>query len=119
MFPRYALPLLWALAAALLVPLACARKAEPEPFASALPGGPEAPISAQDAEAVMRALEQAIEADRARLSALITEPASDAPPLRESPELLEIAERLPHMEEELRLLKQQRQRSSSVEASGP
>ena len=95
MLPRTALPLLCALAASLLAPLACARNPAPEPFASAISGGPEAQMSQQDADAVMRALEQAIEVDRAHLSRLITEQPSDAPPLRENPELLAIALRLP------------------------
>jgi hypothetical protein len=60
----------------------------------------------KDTPARLHALQQAIEADRQRLIVLITERAGDPPPLRDDPELLAIAERLPRLEEELRVLKE-------------
>ena len=66
----------------------------------------------------MDALERAIEADRARLVELISERAVDDPGLRGSPELVEIAERLPQLEEELRLLRENLA-ASKAETSSP
>ena len=101
------------LAALLLMPLACARHATPAPPAP-VANDPSDP-AAHAAES-LRPLEQAIEADRARLVALIAERRDDSPPLRENPELLEIADRLPRLEEELRLMKRARQ-PAAAEAS--
>lgn len=94
------------LTATLLTPLACARHAtRPVPVAVA----PESDDPAAHAAEPLRVLEQAIEADRTRLVALIAERTDESPALRENPELLAIAERLPRLEEELRLMKRARQ----------
>ena len=53
-----------------------------------------------------RALQQAIEADRRRLEDLIAPPQGKSRRLHDDPELIEIAERLPRLEEELRQLKE-------------
>ena len=94
-----------------------AQEASPPPVEAARPDrsdqanlpdpGPGTPSSdAKGPQAEVRALEKAIEADRQRLVALITQRAGDPPPLRDDPQLLEIAERLPRLEEELRQLKE-------------
>ena len=96
---------------------ASAQDATPPPVGAARPElsgqpnlrdpGPGTPSDgAKGPQAEVRALEKAIEADRQRLIVLITQRAGEPPPLRDDPQLLEIAERLPRLEEELRQLKE-------------
>lgn len=128
---RLTAPALCALAAFLSLPIACSQKAVPPPPAAATLGDsntpeaqrepqsnlPQSPQSPQpDADAQLRALERAIERDRLRLIALITDRTGEKPALREDPELVEIAERLPRLEEELRRL-QERHASDGKENS--
>jgi hypothetical protein len=114
MAARLTVPLLGALAVVLLAPLACARNTGSPQAAAASSGRPETGAPAPTVDA----LERAIEADRARLIELISERAVDDPGLRESPELVEIAERLPQLEEELRLLRENLA-ASKAETSSP
>lgn len=85
----------------------------------ARPGVPGEPrIDTRDRLARVRALEQAIDADRQQLIALITKRAGVTPRLHEDPQLLEIAERLPLMEEELRQLKEMGEREGVPAKAG-
>lgn len=78
----------------------------------------ESPGPGSDSDSQLRALELAIETDRLRLIGLITEREGKKTALRDDPELVEIAERLPRLEKELRRLMQQRKASETREASG-
>jgi hypothetical protein len=102
--------------AAVCATAACAPKSEP-------PGSTPPDFSAKagpgNGEARVRALEQAIAADRKQLEELITTPQREERTLREDPRLLEIAERLPRLEEELRKLKIERSAAVSAEAKAP
>ncbi len=136
--PRLSLLFVWA--ALLSAPTACSRQAAlpPPPIPSPAHqldqqldpqldeptnahehrGAAESPGPGSDSDSQLRALELAIETDRLRLIGLITEREGKKTALRDDPELVEIAERLPRLEKELRRLMQQRKASETREASG-
>ncbi len=136
--PRLSLLFVWA--ALLSAPTACSRQAalSPPPIPSPAHqldpqldpqldeptnahehrGAAESPGPGSDSDSQLRALELAIETDRLRLIGLITEREGKQTALRDDPELVEIAERLPRLEKELRRLMQQRKASETREASG-
>ncbi len=114
MAPRLTVPLFCALALIALAPASHAQSTDPPPAPAPIVDKPNAETPPASIDARARALEQSIETDRLRLISLITDRMGKDPALRESPELLAIAERLPRMEEELRLL---RNRASAFSAS--